>query len=175
MQTALVVLGVAAGVAVWWFWWKPFGGNEDRPEIVVRNRKLRIKTGKDWKDQGSRRKWKPDHPNGKSVKEFKVTVRNANESQCASELTGRKVTITYKVDSVEHTVELVRNRRNDREEPMVDADVDLEHDNNDRQVLKIKLDPEGGIVKVKVQGHPACTFPQDPTQDVVVRVDMTYE
>jgi hypothetical protein len=177
VQTTLVLIVVAAGVA--FFLWKKkkkkFGGDEDRPEIIVRNGRLRIRTGKDWKRVGSDKKWKPDHPNGKSVKEYAVTVKNAKENACDNTtLTGRKVTITYKTDSGERKIELVRERDADTDEPVVVAEDNLEHDGGDRQVLKIKLDPEGGIIKVKVDGNDACTFPKDPNEPVVVKVDMKY-
>ncbi len=56
MQTTLVLIAIAAGVALYfWKFKKRLGGDEDRPEIIVRNGKLRIRSGdggnhgKNWK------------------------------------------------------------------------------------------------------------------------------
>ena len=177
MQPTLVLIVVAAGVALYlWKRKKLLAADEDRPEIIVKNGKLRIRTGKDWSRLGSDRKWKPDHPVGKSVREYKVTVENAVEAACdGMTLTGDSVLVVYKTNSTEHTVTLVLERDASINEPIVQAGVDLEHDGGNRRQLKIKLDPEGGITKVTVGGNSPCTFPKDANRSVVVTLNMNYE
>lgn len=185
MQTALVLIVVAAGVALYlWKFKKRFGGDEDRPEIIVRNGKLRIRSGdggnwgKNWK-RLTDREWKQDHPEGKSVREYTVTVENAVEAACdGATLTGATVTVVYKTNSTEHTVALAleRDASTNINEPTVRSGVDLEHDGNNRKQLKIKLtDPEGGITKVTVGSNSPCTFPKIANKPVVVTLNMHYE
>ena len=183
MQTALVLIVVAAGVALYlWKFKRPLVAGEDRPEIIVRNGKLRIRSGdggnrgKNWK-RLTDREWKQDHPEGKSVREYKVTVENAVEAACdGMTLTGDTVTVVYTSDSAEHTVTLDLERdASNINEPTVRSGVDLEHDGGNRKQLKIKLDPEGGITKVTVGSNSPCTFPKVANRPVVVELSMKYE
>lgn len=184
MQTTLVLIVVAAGVALYlWKFKKRLGGDEDRPEIIVRNGKLRIRSGdggnrgKDWK-RLTDSEWKQDHPEGRSVREYKVTVENAVEAACdGTPLTGDTVTVVYTANSVEHTVTLALERdASNINEPTVRSGVDLDHDGGNRKQLKIKgTDPEGGITKVTVGSNSSCTFPKDANKPVVVELNMDYE
>jgi hypothetical protein len=184
VQTALVLIVLAAGVALYlWKFKKRLGGDEDRPEIIVRNGKLRIRSGdgenrgKNWK-RLTDREWKQDHPEGKSVREYKVTVENAVEAACdGMPLMGDTVTVVYTSNSAEHTVTLLLERdASSINEPTVRSGVDLEHDGGNRKQLKIKLtDPEGGITKVTVGSNSPCTFPKNPNKPVVVELNMNYE
>ena len=179
MQTTLIVVAVAGvGLLLWklkLLKLKHFIADEDRPEIVVRNRKLRIRTRKDWEQVSSARKWRPKHPNGKSVVEYKVTTENAKESHCNSPLHGDEVEIVYETGSGTHTIKVVRELNGSKYEPHVQSDnVDLEHDGNDRRALRIKIDPDAGIKSVKVSGRPICTFPENPDRDTEVKVKMRH-
>ena len=125
----------------------------------------------------SANKWKPDHANGKSVTEYEVTVQNAKEPQCnTGSLTGTEVRIVIEVNSREETIKLVRERNasSGKHEPVVDSDIDLEHETGNRKTLRIKDDPDASIKKVKVGNNTECTFPNVPGDDVVVKVKIKH-
>ncbi len=178
MQTTLVLIVVAACVALYlWKRKKPFGGDEDRPEIIVRNDRLSIETDKEWVSLSpSHNKWKPDHALGKSVKEFEVTVENSQDCSIGKRMTGDSVTIVYMADSQRRKIKVTRKRNPSKtNEPIVDADVRLKHHNGDLKKLKHDSDSVDRIIEVAVAGYTPCTCPDRAGQPVVVRINMTYE
>jgi hypothetical protein len=177
VQTTLVLIVVAAaGVALYlWKRKKLLGGNEDRPEIVVRNDRLSIETDKDWTSLSSNNKWKPDHEDGKSVKEFVVTVENSQDCSPGKTMTGESVTIVYMADSHRRKIRVTRKRNSkNTNEPLVDADLRLKHYSGDLKKLKHDTDSVDRIIEVAVRGNTPCTCPDRAGQPVVVRINMTY-
>ena len=176
MQTALVLIVVATGVALYlWKFKKRLGGDEDRPEIIVRNGKLGIETAKDWEDLASGKKWRPNQPNGKSVAEFVVTVKNSQDCSEQKEMRGRSVTISYQADSHSRKIRFSRRGNSGTNEPVLDADLTLKHDNGNRQKLKHNDDTDDRITEVRVGSNNPCACPDRNGESVVVRINMTYE
>ena len=143
VAAAVVVAGVVVLVYLLW----PHA-DDDRPDIVVSNRKLSVQTDRDWQDLStSGRKWKPDHQRGRSVAEYEVSGTNAKGS-CAA-LIGQTVQVDFTLSGATQTLTVGREANTaGKYEPVVDVPVDFEHAGN-RKKLRIKLDPDAAITAVR--------------------------
>jgi hypothetical protein len=168
---AAAVVVAAVAVVAYLLIWRP-RADDDRPDIIVSNRKLSVQTDKDWQDLStSGRKWKPDHQNGRSVAEYEVSGTNA-KSSCAA-LTGQNVQVDFTLNGATQTLTVGREANTaGKYEPVVDVPVDFEHAGN-RKKLRIKLDPDAAITALRV-GSSACEFPNDASRDVEIKLKMKY-
>ena len=79
------------------------GGGNDRPPIIVRDGSIIFDGGepsrsKPWSRDTFLGEWKPDHPDGPPVKEFRVTFAGMTPpAGCSSPLTGAAVLVDYSI------------------------------------------------------------------------------
>jgi hypothetical protein len=184
---AAIITLIAAGVfTVKYFF---ILDDDDRPPIIVKNGSMTLDDGdpddpqqhwKPWKkhDPSSARRWRPDHPNGKSVTNFTATITGSSDTTscpAGTTFTGTEVAVEYTLDS-SATVSSVRIVRElilstpgqQKQEPLISAPDDLS------QVIsaspapappRLRYDPGAGYVsKVTVTGGGSCPFSQ-PASD----------
>jgi hypothetical protein len=111
--------------------------DEDRPPIIVRSGSVLMDGGdsgnwKPWKQNGSKKQWKPDHGGGGSVKSFSVTVANATGNAAPSSpcptlpMLADKVVVEYTTSGGEKsqvTISIITS--GSKKEPLVDAPADM--------------------------------------------------
>ena len=78
-------------------------GDEDRPPIIVKNGSIQFETSRGWADDGGA--WKPDHNEGKPVREFVAAISNAIDSSGnpCPRLSGVQFIITYALSEASST------------------------------------------------------------------------
>jgi len=155
---ALIVALVAVVVGYAAFRFMIQKPREERPEIIVRNRKLQLEHEKKWRRLDSDRKWKLDHDAGDPVSKYIVSEEN---SRCGP-LEGEVVEVLFRVGGIDHNFKFTLEDpdKTGKLEPVLNAPLDLEFDGSSKKKLKIKLDPDGGIAKVRVDENDktACSF-----------------
>ena len=164
MQGALLVAAGAVAILAYFWGNRQRRFNEDRPDIRVRNAKLRFENDKDWKDaSGAGRRWKLDHAQGKSIKKFIV-------ASCG--LAGTEVRLTFRQSDGTNREFLITLEENSSKifEPVLESlTVDLDYDGT-RKKLKIKADNEGELTSVLVDKR-ACQISQ-PTGSIRIDIEM---
>jgi hypothetical protein len=124
---------------------------EERPPIRVRNKKLLFDHDKEWKRDGSDRKWKPDHPLGDPTSNFEVSLITPSKS--FPPFHAREVMIEVMIDGASKPFRL----HHDGAVPTVTSAVDLEPTNG-RKRLKFKVDKEVWISRVRGDGAVKWEF-----------------
>jgi hypothetical protein len=157
--TAVGVAALAVGVFFL------LADDEDRNPIRVKNKQLRIETdGKPWVKPGGGETWKPNHPNGKSVNAYQVSVFGANEPACATLLHSATVVVRYAFPNAgtqPRTFTFRFQQTGSKSEPVIDAPVPMTAENNtNNKKLRMTDDTQGAITEAVV-GTTTCTFPTD--------------
>ena len=132
---------------------------EERPPIRVRNKKLLFDHDREWKRDGSDRKWKPDDPHGNRTSHFEVTLIAPAKS--FPPFHAREVTIEVTIDGTTRSFRLLHERA----VPTLTSSVDLEP-TNARKRLKFKVDKEVWISRVRGDGVVKWEF--DSTEPEIV-------
>jgi hypothetical protein len=150
---AVLLLGLAGawGCAHAFF---PRDNEEERPPIVVDASEIEFSHGHKWKDHGNRKKWKPEHGDGKTVTGFDVIAIDTSAATVCLADDQPKVEIDYTLTAggtVKFTVD--RELRREVYEPRLTTEETLTYVGNNKR--RVKLAKEGLITKV-VAGGTAC-------------------
>ena len=125
---------------------------ENRPPIIVEEGSLKFGTGVDWKEKGSKKKWKTDHARGKDTRTFDISETNCSLRG------GTKAVIHFREGSTLHTFDIILEDDGGKKGPVVVSALDLEQDSTNKTV--ILFTKTGDIEKVeliKSDGTPAGT------------------
>jgi hypothetical protein len=162
-----VVVGSLAGLAVAFFWYNRDGDDtEDRPPIVVSEGSIEFSHGHKWNGVGGKKKWKPNHANGRSVTGYDVMAVNRTDlTVCLA--TGKKITIDYEWTdgSVKQFVlSLEQVGGSGKFEPTLDSPDDLDDTNK----WKLKLGDARAVRAVADENGRSCTFTANKDVQVYV-------
>lgn len=146
--------------------------SEERPPIRVKNKKLVLESGKDWKKDKIGEQWKPNHSAGGDVSRFEVTTLAPT---CAT-FTGKEIVLIVMIGGSAQEFRFYPQTNLDPfsvdfgdSEPKFDSPQSLEPDAT-KKTLKIKGDPELWISKVLADGQEKCSFAQtEPRVDLELR------
>jgi hypothetical protein len=136
----LVTVGVIAAVYYLFFF------EEDRPPILVRRGSLDVVNSKKWKKKTTH--WQPDHPNGKHVSHYEVTVRSGGSS--LPPVKGDRVLITYSEGGQSVTVHIeTAPETKDKDTPAVRPVNKLQRQ-TDKKILRHGTTGIGQIDRIEV-------------------------
>ena len=132
----------------------------NRPPIIVRGGSIEFETTVGWDDDGD---WRPNHPQGKDVEYFLVTV--TGPTPCTL-MKSKHLTITYRVGARDETFRLTLKHGEPRIGPK-----GLLRKNGRR--LHHGDSGAGHISDIRVVGHPneVCSFTKSPDE---IKIDFEY-
>ena len=125
---------------------------ENRPPIIVEESSLKFSTGVEWKEKGSKKKWKTDHAKGKDTVTFDISETNCSLKG------GTKAVIHFREGTNLHAFDIILEDDSGKKGPVVVSASDMEQDSTDKKV--ILFTKTGDIEKAelfKSDGTPAGT------------------